>query len=310
VAVDFTESRNAAFDRALALARDWSAELYVIRTGARRPASRFPLRGEDVELERNELELSRLNALVRSSKDHGVAVQVITAREDDPARAIAAHAHLVMADLVVVPRDLGSSRMWPTARVATTVGRSAPVPVLIVPPRTGVPDRARTRFKKVVVGVDFTVASAVALRVATDLVARENGRGTVVHALSFASPLAFSGGEAIGVVDDLRGETAEAENRLHGAIPSAVRHLVEARVVTGAAGQVLLDAASEVDADLVVMGVARRARLDEIVFGSTFRKVVRRSLRPILAIPVPGGAYPWSGEPVAGTVTKGHLRAA
>jgi nucleotide-binding universal stress UspA family protein len=310
VAVDFRESRNAAFYRALTLAREWSAELYVLQTGVPRPASRFPLSGEDVDVERSETELSLVRALVRSSNDHDVPVQVITAREDDPARAIAAQAHLVMADLVVVSRDLGSSRMWPTARVAASVARSAPVPVLIVPPRKGAPRGSGTPFKNVVVGVDFTVASAVALRVASELIAEESGRGTVVHAISFASPLAFSGGEAPAVAADLRDEMAEAEARLCGAVPPAARHLVQPRVVTGAAGQAILDVAAEVDADLVVMGVARRTRLDELVFGSTFRKVVRRSLRPILAIPVAAGAYRWTGEFFARPINDGCLRVA
>jgi nucleotide-binding universal stress UspA family protein len=311
VAVDLSKPRDAAFDRALILARGWNVELYVLHTRSPRPVARFAITGEDLELERSDGERSQLRTLVRSAKDEGVQVRVVTAQGDDPARAIAAHAHLVMADLIVVPRDFGSSRVWRIPRVAATVGRSSPVPVLIVPPS---PKDARhsagTPFKRIVVAVDFTVASAVAVRAATDLIAGGDGRGTVVHALSYAPPLVFSGSEAFHVIDDLRGETAHAEARLRDAIPAAASHLVKPRVVAGAAGQAILDVAAEVEADLVVMGVPRRGRIGELLFGSTFRKVVRRSLRPILAIPVAAGAYRWAGEPPAHVVNERHLRVA
>ena len=147
-----------------------------------------------------------------------------------------------------------------------------------MPSRKVVPHSPNSPFKRVVVAVDFTVASAVAMRVATDVIAQGDGRGTVVHALSYASPMVFSGSEAFRVIDDLRGQTAQAEARLRGAIPAAASHLVKPRVVGGAAAQAILDVAADVDADLVVMGVPRRNRLGELFFGSTFRKVVRRSL--------------------------------
>ena len=310
VAVDLSESRDAAFDRALLLARGWNAALFLLHTQGPRPVSRFAIAGEDLELESNKAEQSHLRALVRSAKDDGVEVQVISA-DGAPAPAIAAYAQLVAADLIVVGRDFGSSRLWRSPRVAATVGRSAAVPVLIVPSRKAAPRTIPERpFKKVVVAMDFTVASAVALRVATNVFAQGDGRATVVHALPYASPMVFSGSEASWVIDDLRSRLAQAEAHLRGAIPAGARHRVTPRVVAGAAGQAILDVAAEVDADLVVMGVPRRNRLGELFFGSTFRRVVRRSRRPILAIPVAGGTYRWPGEPPAHVVNEGHLRAA
>ena len=114
VAVDLSEPRDAAFDRALLLARGWNAELYLLHTRPPQPVSRFAITGEDLEPARREAERSHLRALVRSAKDEGVQVRVISAH-GDPARAIAAHAHLVMADLIVVARDFGSSRIWRTS---------------------------------------------------------------------------------------------------------------------------------------------------------------------------------------------------
>ncbi len=306
VAVDLSDPRGAAFERALLLARGWNAELYLLHMRPPQPAARLAITGESLELERRESGRSHMKALARSANDQGVQVQIISAH-GDPARAIAAHAHLVMADLVVVERDFGSSRMWRTPRVAAAVSRSAPVPVLIVPSRKTTPHSPVTPFKEMVVAVDFTVTSAVALRVATDVIAQGDARGTVVHALSYGSPMVFSSSEAASV---MRGQLAQAETRLRGAIPAGAGYRVTSRVVAGAAAQAILDVAADVDADLVVMGVSRRNRFDELFFGSTFRRVVRRSLRPILAVPVGAGAYRWAGAPPAHGISERYRRAA
>jgi nucleotide-binding universal stress UspA family protein len=307
VAVDLAESRDVAFDRAMLLARGRNAELYLLHTHSARRVSRFAVAGHDLEFERIQAERSRLRTLLGAAAEGGVQVRVITA-EGDAARAITAHAQLVMAELIVIARDFGSSPLWPTTRVAATVGRSAHVPVLIVPSRRNASNSSSvTPFKKIVVAVDFTVASAVALRVATDIVTQSDGHGTVVHVVPYASPMVFSGSEASGVIDDLRGQLAGAERRLRRAIPAAAIHRLTPRVLAGVAGQGILDVAAEVDADLVVIGVPKRDRFDELLFGSTFRKAVRRSLRPILAVPVNAGTYQWEGEPSAFAVSDDRL---
>ena len=94
------------------------------------------------------------------------------------------------------------------------------------------------------------------------------------------------------------------------AVPATATHIMKARIFAGAADQAILDVAAEVDADLVVMGVPSRDRLSEVLFGSTFQKVVNRTLRPILAVTVAAGAYRWAGEPPAHVVNDRDLRAA
>jgi nucleotide-binding universal stress UspA family protein len=306
--VDLSKARDAAFERALLMALRGKSELYLFHTRSPWPMSRLGI-GEDLERKKRAAERSHLRSLVRSAKEAGVPVRVVSA-EGEPARAIAAHAHLVKADLIVISRDFGLSHSWRTPRVAATVGRSAPVPVLIVPSRKTPPHSDEVLFKKVVVAVDFTVASVVALRVASDVVARGNGEGTAVHAVSYASPMVFSGGEVSGVIDDLRGHVAQAEARLRGAIQAGATRPVTPRVVADAPGQAILDVAAEVDADLVVMGVTRRNRFNELFLGSTFRTVVRHSLRPILAVPVAAGAHRWAGTLPAHILSEASLRAA
>jgi len=310
VAVDPSKPRDAAFDQALVLAHRWGAELYLVHARSPRPVSRVSSLDEKGDATGRGAERSQLRSLVRSAEEEGVRAHVVTAAGADQAGAIAAHAQLLTADLIVVPRDFGSSRIARVPRVAATIGRSAPVPVLIVPPHKTAGHRAGPPFKKIVVAVDFTVASALALRVTTDLIANGDAGATAVHALSYPSPMAFSGGEAFYVVDDLKGRIEQARHRLRGVVPTTTRGVVKPRVMAGAAHRAILDVAAEIEADLVVMGVPTRSRLSELFFGSTFRKVISQSLRPILAVPVAAGSYRWTGEPSAQVLTARDLQVA
>jgi hypothetical protein len=65
-------------------------------------------------------------------------------------------------------------------------------------------------------------------------------------------------------------------------------------VVTGNPSASITDTAAESAADLIVMGVAPRSWLDEAVFGSTLRAVLRKAKTPVLVLPVAAGAHQWN----------------
>jgi nucleotide-binding universal stress UspA family protein len=72
----------------------------------------------------------------------------------------------------------------------------------------------------------------------------------------------------------------------------------QAQVVTGDPGRVIVTAASETDADMIIMGVAPHTWLDRLVAGSTLRQVLHRAAAPVLVVPVTGGAEPWSEDTI------------
>ena len=67
-------------------------------------------------------------------------------------------------------------------------------------------------------------------------------------------------------------------------------------VVTGNAFRGIVAIAKETSADLIVMGVAPRSRVDEALSGSTLRAVLRSATVPVLVVPVVGGAHEWIDE--------------
>jgi nucleotide-binding universal stress UspA family protein len=145
--------------------------------------------------------------------------------------------------------------------------------------------------------VDFTIASAVAVRTVLDLIRRTGARLTLVHALKYAPHhMVLSGGDALRVTRNLRGQAAQVKERLRRKVPANAGMRVDARVTTGDPRRGILDVASDVEADLIVMGVSPRSRFDEVFGGSPLRGVLRRAKIPVLVLPVPAGAYRWLDE--------------
>jgi len=122
-AIDLTRASRKAFDRALSIARNTNAKLYVLHVV---PANRA---FSSQAAERLEL----LTTLRQRAERAGVRVRVVE-QHADPAPAIVLHAQSAKADLVV----LGSNRRrgWQRFKqgsVGDAVLRQAAWPVLIVP---------------------------------------------------------------------------------------------------------------------------------------------------------------------------------
>jgi nucleotide-binding universal stress UspA family protein len=157
--------------------------------------------------------------------------------------------------------------------------------------------RKKLSFGHIVSAVDFTVASAVAVRTVLDLIRRTGARLTLVHALKNApNRTVHTGIEAMRVARDLRTQVEHIAERLRRRVPADIRIRADARVTTGDPHRGILDVASEVEADLIVMGIPPRSQFNQVAFGSTLRQVLRRTKVPVLVLPVAAGAYKWLDE--------------
>lgn len=65
----------------------------------------------------------------------------------------------------------------------------------------------------------------------------------------------------------------------------------EIRIVEGQPAQVILEAAREMGADLIVMGSHRHTALGETLLGTTTRKVLHVSEVPVLVVRIPEGFH-------------------
>ena len=75
-----------------------------------------------------------------------------------------------MLQYLVVERDYGSSRFWRNSRVVDAMARRSPIPLLVLPKRRTT-ERDESAPRRILTPIDFSIASAVALRTAVDLLA-------------------------------------------------------------------------------------------------------------------------------------------
>jgi nucleotide-binding universal stress UspA family protein len=295
VPVDFSPDMESTTSAAFALAKQCGADVDVLEVvRARRPsvlaataATRAP---KPVASTRD---WSRLEDSIDAAQRAGIRVRTV-AHHGDPIRIITAYVQLVKGKLIVIGQFYGTSRWRRHTRIVSTLSRAAPAPVLVLPPPRRSEKNTPLSFGRIVSAVDFTVASTVAVRTVLGLIRRTGVRLTLVH--NVHQDMVFSGGEVRRVARNLKGRAAQVAEHFRKRIPANATVRVEARVTTGHPHHGILAIASEVDADLIVMGVAPRSRIDEVLFGSTLRGVLRRAQTPVLVVPVLAGAYRWLDE--------------
>ena len=296
VPVDFSPEMESTVSAALALARHCRADLHLLEVIAPRPPSFLDDRpnGRSGSRVVTTGDWSRLENPVRAAEHEGLHVRAFAYR-GNATEVIPAYLLLVKSTLLVIGQHYGTSRWRRSARFVSTLSRAAPVPVLVLPTRYRSRTPSSAFFRHIVSAVDFTIASAVTVRTVVDLSRRSGARLTLVHAVNDPQ-MSLSGGEAVKVARDVRAQAARAGARLRKKVPADVRIRVDEHVTTGDPHRAILDVASEVDADLIVMGVAPKGRVDEVLAGSTLRTVLRRTQIPVFVLPVPAGASRWLEE--------------
>jgi nucleotide-binding universal stress UspA family protein len=281
-AVDFSKPARAAFEQALALARAHNAELTVV----------YAVPVEKTFAWRAKARMALMATLRQRAASSGVTVD-ISVQHGDPAGVILLHARSRRPDLVVLGthQRTGLDRLR-TGSVAERVTLRATQPVLIVPRSAGSPV---TSFDNIVAAVDFGAASKAALEQALALASGRSQQLTIVHVTPGAasmSGLSDSTGAPpylyrFGLAEYQRLLTGKAWHQLNNGIRRNISPdtQVRARVLTGTAATEIARVASEIDADLIVLGVTRRSAISRSIFGATVARVMRLSERPILAVP-------------------------
>ena len=279
VAIDHETDAERTMEVALSTAQARGADVHVI----------------EVVLPRAVALGTRLASTAGSAEHDGVRVRRVTLR-GEPEHVIPAYAQLHEATVLVVERGYGSSRFWRNGRVLDDMARRSPIPLLVLPTRqTSEQDESAPR--RILAPVDFSIASAVALRTALNLSRRHGARVTLVHAIKdVPRHMVFSGSEAWEVVRRLPAQAEAVAERLRRKAALFGADDVDTEVATGLADGAILETARRNGTDLIVMGIAHRSWLDRVLFGSTLRRVLRRATVPVLIIPVVAGAHTWPNE--------------
>jgi nucleotide-binding universal stress UspA family protein len=296
-AVDHTTDVERTLGAALGTAKTRGADVHVIHVAPHRAVhvdgrTVWPFEPHD---DRDVAIGARLASMPRSAGHDGVRVRRVTLR-GEPAHVIPAWAQLHDASVLVVERDYGSSRFWRNGRVVDAMARRSPIPLLVLPKRRTT-EREASAPRRILTPIDFSIASAVALRAAVGLARRHGARLTLLHTLSDVTRhMTLSGGGAWEVIRRLPAQKQAAAERLRRKASLFGADDVDTEVATGLADAAILEIARRSDPDLIVMGSAHRSWLDRVLLRSTLRRVLRRARVPVLVVPVVAGAHPWPNE--------------
>jgi len=143
-------------------------------------------------------------------------------------------------------------------------------------------------YKKIVVGIDFSDASLLALAHAMALAEKCDARVELVHVVEDTKPPPWSS-ESLALAQRLRKhDTAEAK----AAISALVRRqpakvAVRGHVLAGAAYIQLPSFAKRAKADLLVLANTGRTRPVDVAVGSTAQRTLSRCAVPLMLVPAP-----------------------
>lgn len=288
-ATDFSENAEPVVQAAVAMARHYGARLRLVHVSA--PIPVVPLYNEVAidtrwfELQRQH-EADQLMAAADRARRDDLTVDV-DHRDGAAAAEILDAAREFDANLVVVGTHGRSGfDRFALGSVAEKVLRKAICPVVTVPP-SAAPLNAGATFARVLCAYDGSLEAQHAAHYAVSLVRDTPGAVTLLRVVE---PIpAFDGIGAVDVESYRRQWEDDAARSLRDLLSPAERQgcRIEERVRYGRPRDQILSVATELRADLIVMGVRGRGTVDLLVFGSTTNHVVRRAPCPVLTVHPP-----------------------
>jgi nucleotide-binding universal stress UspA family protein len=141
-------------------------------------------------------------------------------------------------------------------------------------------------FQRIIIATDFSDASTPAWEEALSLALENEASLVVVHAYErrFAIP---SAGVTLNVYEEWdRYALTAADDTLDQLVAAAKSKGIaaEKRVLAGDAEDVIVDAARDADADLIVMGTHGRRGISRVFLGSVAARVVASAPCPVLTV--------------------------
>jgi len=144
-------------------------------------------------------------------------------------------------------------------------------------------------FKTILFATDFSPSSEHAFKYALSLARKFESRLGIIHVIN--EPVDLRGFYVPHIsFDQLEAEIEQGALKLMAEFctrNAGDYQRVETFVVPGIPYDEIIKKATELSADLVVVGTHGRTGLDHVLFGSTAEKVVRKSPVPVMSIRIP-----------------------
>ena len=288
---DFSDTAQQALNHALFLAEQFEAELHMLHAvvlhehDPRAPERRFP---EPPDILQNLFEIadSEMAQIIEASKAKTFTVKEAKVKGFSAGQVILEYADHYEIDLIVMGTHgrRGPARMF-LGSVTEEVIRQANCPVLTLR-RQSEPSPGEA-MEKILVPVDFSDHSRVALSYAREVAALYGSSLQLVHAIEdpvypyFYAPA--GGFSMANQLEELRTKTDEALDKiLEESQGPAVSY--EKFVVTGRPATEITRCAEEHGADMIVIATHGLTGLERFLVGSTAEQIVRLATCPVFTV--------------------------
>jgi nucleotide-binding universal stress UspA family protein len=270
VAVAIDDRDRHVFAQALALARRHGAKLLLLHATSPEASLNW---GATARVEF----LRQLRSLADAA---GVEIRV--AVQTGPIHEIVLlHARARKVDLIVLGTGRKEGQRGLSGWIAEQVLRDAPCPTLVVPQAS----KSAIDIENILVAVDLDPASEAAIGDALQIFQSRKRSLTLLHVVDAGGSNQHVHSARMATSEFHRGMGADALTKLQSLIPHGSEDGVAARVAVGRPVGEILRAARDTNAQLIVIGAARRSRIGSKLFGNT-GQLLRDADRLILAVPI------------------------
>ncbi len=277
-ATDFSSPSEQALPYALSIARHYDSRVFVLHVMRPDLFEMVPPESSSSLLDQARVHAEKeMTNLLISGQLRDVPHQVLLTQGDLWA-VIAEVLQLHQIDLVVVgTHGRTGARKILLGSAAEEIFRLAECPVLTVGPRvTGAPP-SETHFSHILYATDFTSQSEAATSYAFSLAQEHGAHLTLLHVVKEGEHVSEQNGAMLQ--DFFR-------RRLRGLVPEGAEAWCDPEVAVefGMPAEMILKAAAERRADLIVLGIRRSATFAGHLPPATAYKVVCQSHCPVLTV--------------------------
>lgn len=292
VPTDFSPGARRASTWATLLARLYGAELHLLHVHVvhehnpvYRILSALTEGDEDAPSVRAHVE-ARLEEAKALYADAGVRVYTAYREAEDLADGVLAYARAARANVIAPGRRVHRALpSFTSGSLSVRLAGEAEASIMMVPDHG---DEAAPLLRHVMVPVDFSPGARQALERARDLVRRSRARLSLVYvAETRVIPVFHDTGlfaiERLEADPEITARAHEALVEFYGGEDPDVRFVV----LDGDVEAELLDFSEKNEVDLILLPTRGLGRTGRFGVGSTTEKLIRKALRPVMAIPVP-----------------------
>ena len=292
VTTDFSDFSRLALERAAALAQRFGTELAVLHVDP--PADLAFAAPEPLYVPAEAL--GRWQSDHRARLDEELEAEIAALGTALPTRPLLRSGPIVDVihetcreldiNLLVMSSHGGGATRFLLGSITEKVSRTAPCPVLIIPGDAD-PD-AHQSYQRAVVGVDYSPASLHCAEIAAELV-EEGGTLELVHA--WDDPYLSALHRTLSAPPDLSSATESARSSEIDRIEAFRAQLgerpiaIESYLGSGSPADVIHERATEMGADLIVVGSHGRDNFAEKLLGTVADRVIRHAELPTLLVP-------------------------